>query len=389
MSAQFAIDPSLASGNTQTPNPTTASPSNLTKPPTSPPKNPAHYSILPAYPPIPGWGPFPGPIFAPPVPVPVPVPTYIPHPPPQQQQPWSEVPTAAPLPAVPSQKQPGAHYQNPSTSSTRPLAKVRPKRRVEPPPINPAAVLSPHYQNPGGFGGVYTPPQPTAEPSSDATPSDDHYAHSKSSQSSPLTTLTSSGRQFACGQPGCSAAFDRKSDCERHRRTHVKGAADARPFKCSRAGCEAAFDRKDALMRHERNERTHLVRQTQPGRVKRPSRKSDLDTTPRRQSTRKRKSLLPSTADMYASDDDEDYDDDDEEDHPKRARNDLDGSGSGSGLEGSGLDGVGGELDHLVVAPDQLVIDPQLDGLGDQTLQAVEAIQAALQQIEADEGRAT
>ncbi|KAB5590493.1 Serine/threonine-protein kinase [Ceratobasidium theobromae] len=145
------------------------------------------------------------------------------------------------------------------------------RRRRSPPPLNPAAAASPHYQNPGGYGGVYTPPiacppPPPPHPKADLRP-------------------------FACGTGGCPAAFDRKSDCERHRRTHAKGS---KPFKCAREGCDAAFDRKDALMRHERNDRTHLVRQTQP-------RKRRADAEPRR-STRRRKTA--SYVDPDDSDDD-------------------------------------------------------------------------------------
>ncbi|KAG8706023.1 hypothetical protein FRC09_002617 [Ceratobasidium sp. 395] len=456
--APFAIDPALASNNNSTTTPATASPANLSKSPTtnpnqnqnappSPPKqpNPGYYSILPSLPPLPGWGPFPGPIFNPPGAV---IPMYMappphPHLPPQHSSTWPDVSTTATQPAlqkptiVTTNTNNNAHYPTQTPTSTTPKPRAR---RPDPPPINPAAAASPHYQNPGGFGGVYAPPPSSSVPNpnnpspttASTTPSTSTHPHSHylnpKSPSSPLTTLTSSGRQFACGQPGCTAAFDRKSDCERHRRTHVKGAAEGRPFRCTRVGCEAAFDRKDALMRHERNERTHLVRQTQPGRIKRPTRsnsKSEFDSStsdpllqPRRQSTRKRKSLLPNTVDMYASDDedpDPDQDSDDGEDldsSPKRARmDDLVGlaeivggdvglgMGDGVGDGGLGLGGVGVEVE----ASGQLVIDPQLHGLGGsvrgaegdgggfessevavETMQAVEAIQAALQQIEAD-----
>ncbi|KAG9076017.1 hypothetical protein FRC06_009763, partial [Ceratobasidium sp. 370] len=405
---------------------------------------------------LPGWGPFPGPMFAPPGAV-LPMPVYMgppphphPHPPPPPSGTWPEM-TPGPVPA--QQKPAPAHYPNPVPHSPKDASKptLARSRRADPPPINPAAASSPHYQNPGGFGGVYTPPthlpttptasssDPNANPDADS-PTTSHYTNTKS-QSTPLTTLTSSGRQFACGRVGCSAAFDRKSDCERHRRTHVKGAAEARPFRCGRVGCEAAFDRKDALMRHERNERTHLVRQTQPGRVKRPTRsgsRSDFDSSseppqPRRQSTRKRKSLLPSTADMYASDEDED--DEDEDDHLPSVKRSRAGLGSGTsrtgldvgtsrtgpdiGISAAGMDvgpsttgpdstatdrtglDTGTRIEDIVVMPESddasLVIDPRLHGLradedydapegglGVETMQAVEAIQAALQQIEAD-----
>ncbi|KAG8790075.1 hypothetical protein FRC12_012820 [Ceratobasidium sp. 428] len=365
-----------------------------------------------------------------------------PHLPPQHQHSstWPDVSTTATQPAlqkptiVTTNTNNNAHYPTQTPTSTTPKPRAR---RPDPPPINPAAAASPHYQNPGGFGGVYAPPPSSSHPNNpnnpsptitSATPSTSTHPHSHylnpKSPSSPLTTLTSSGRQFACGQPGCTAAFDRKSDCERHRRTHVKGAAEGRPFRCTRVGCEAAFDRKDALMRHERNERTHLVRQTQPGRIKRPTRsnsKSEFDPSssdpllqPRRQSTRKRKSLLPNTVDMYVSDEDQDQDSDEDEDldsSPKRARMDdlvglaeivgADaGLGLGDGVEGDGGLGLGGVE---VETGGQLVIDPQLHGLGEtvrgpegdgggfessevavETMQAVEAIQAALQQIEAD-----
>ncbi|KAG9078714.1 hypothetical protein FS749_009224 [Ceratobasidium sp. UAMH 11750] len=441
MSAQFAIDPALASGN-----PTTTAPSNLTKSqqnvPPSPPKQPGYYSILPALPPLPGWGPFPGPMFAPPGAV-LPMPVYMgppAHPNPNSPPPpgtWPEM-TPAPGPVTaPAQPKPAtSHYPTPASPKPAPKPPLARPRRVDPPPINPAAASSPHYQNPGGFGGVYTPPtHHPSNPSSsnpnpndpnsnqDGTPPTSHYTNTKSH--SPLTTLTSSGRQFACGQAGCGAAFDRKSDCERHRRTHVKGATEARPFRCGRVGCEAAFDRKDALMRHERNERTHLVRQTQPGRAKRPSRsvsKSDLDSgetpQPRRQSTRKRKSLLPSTVDMYASD--EDDEDEDEDDHPpsiKRTKPTLGGpsrtpldipppppptTATTTNLANApnSTQDTGTRMEDMVVLPspdgEELVIDPRLHGLGAdedydgsealgvETMQAVEAIQAALQQIEAD-----
>ncbi|KAG8787120.1 hypothetical protein FRC12_015887 [Ceratobasidium sp. 428] len=395
---------------------------------------------------LPGWGPFPGPIFNPPGAV---IPMYMappPHLPPQHSSTWPDVSTAAVQSATqPALQKPttattnNAHYPTQTPTSTTPKQRAR---RPDPPPINPAAAASPHYQNPGGFGGVYAPPPSSSHPNNpnnpsptitSATPSTSTHPHSHylnpKSPSSPLTTLTSSGRQFACGQPGCTAAFDRKSDCERHRRTHVKGAAEGRPFRCTRVGCEAAFDRKDALMRHERNERTHLVRQTQPGRIKRPTRsnsKSEFDPStsdpllqPRRQSTRKRKSLLPNTVDMYASDDeDQDQDQDSEEDEDldsglgepggKRARMDdlvglaeMVGGDAGLGL-GDGGDGGLGLGGVEVETSGQLVIDPQLHGLGGtvradgdeggfessevavETMQAVEAIQAALQQIEAD-----
>ncbi|KAG8740131.1 hypothetical protein FRC10_004716 [Ceratobasidium sp. 414] len=444
MSAQFAIDPALAANT-----PTTAAPSTLTKPaqnppppPPSPPKQPGYYSILPALPLLPGWGPFPGPVFAPPG-AGLPMPVYMgppPHPHPPPPGTWPEM-TPGPVPAQPPKHAP-AHYPAPSPKDAPKPALAR-VRRADPPPINPAAASSPHYQNPGGCGGVYTPPTrlstgtsaststgttATSSTSSSSTTTNSdgtttsHYTNTKS-QPTPLTTLTSSGRQFACGQPGCNAAFDRKSDCERHRRTHVKAVAEARPFRCGRIGCEAAFDRKDALMRHERNERTHLVRQTQPGRVKRPTRstsRSDLDPSsehsqPRRQSTRKRKSLLPSTADMYASDeDDEDEDEGDLAPSVKRSRSSLGNGTSRTGLDvgpnttgtnGTATDRTGTRIEDMVVMPEPdededdapLVIDPRLHGLradedydapsgglGVETMQAVEAIQAALQQIEAD-----
>ncbi|CAE6512726.1 unnamed protein product [Rhizoctonia solani] len=333
----------------------------------------------------------------------------------------------------------------------QPSVKSRP-RHHEPPPVNPAATVSPHYQNPGGFGGVYTPPSHTPADSS-PTPSHSHYAHK--SLDTPSASSGDLGRPFACGVPGCSAAFDRKSDCERHRRTHAKGAAETRPFKCSRPGCEAAFDRKDALMRHERNERTHLVRQTQPGRIKRPTRTpSKHDTnpmprSPRRMSTRKRKIVAPG---VYVDPSESDFEDDDgeyAEGNSKRVRageSEDDDHNGGMGMESQGHDGLGvqtnmslsahsstldptssnpglsgtsidGGMEDMVVIPsdEQLVIDPQLradenfasplrtDGFGDaqgtftgtdedfvtvgvgvETLQAVEAIQAALQQMEAD-----
>ncbi|KAG8702390.1 hypothetical protein FRC09_004763 [Ceratobasidium sp. 395] len=366
-----------------------------------------------------------------------------PHLPPQHSSTWPDVSTAATQPALQkptivttNNNANNAHYPTQTPTSTTPKPRAR---RPDPPPINPAAAASPHYQNPGGFGGVYAPPSSShpnnpnnpSPTTTSTTPSTSTHPHSHylnpKSPSSPLTTLTSSGRQFACGQPGCAAAFDRKSDCERHRRTHVKGAAEGRPFRCTRVGCEAAFDRKDALMRHERNERTHLVRQTQPGRIKRPTRsnsKSEFDPSTsdpllqlRRQSTRKRKSLLPNTVDMYVSDDEGDQDSDEDEDldsglgepgGSKRARIDdlvglaeMVGGDAGLGLgDGVGDGGLGlGGVE--VESSGQLVIDPQLHGLGGtvregdgagfessevavETMQAVEAIQAALQQIEAD-----
>ncbi|CAE6378506.1 unnamed protein product [Rhizoctonia solani] len=518
MSAQFALDPALASNSTSSTDatpPATAAPSSLTK---SPPKepttpthnpNPAHYSIFPAFPPLPGWGPFPGPMFAPPgpMPMPIPMPMYmVPGPwhhamnqpppmsvgPPSQLQPVVPVPSAVPASASvpvtttapaqtqlqpqvnpPSQPQPQhtqtqrkSHYppernkafsQAGKLSPTQPGAKTRIKR-PEPPPINPAATTSPHYQNPGGFGGVYTPPSHTLTDASSAPSAHSHY--SDKSLDTPSTSAGDLGRPFACGVSGCSAAFDRKSDCERHRRTHAKGAAESRPFRCSRPGCEAAFDRKDALMRHERNERTHLVRQTQPGRIKRPIRapsKSDINlpppSPPRRMSTRKRKNMTPG---VYADPSESDFEDDegeysegnskrlragDSEDDNHDSRLEMNGhaqiglggqsnmslathsstlesdpTSSNPGLSGTSIDG--GMEDMVVIPPDeQLVIDPRLRadesfgsplrtdefgdpqetftgtdedfanvGVGVATMQAVEAIQAALQQMEADKG---
>ncbi|CAE6378347.1 unnamed protein product [Rhizoctonia solani] len=527
MSAPFALDPALAPNSTSSTDPappTTAAPSSLTKAPakqTARPNpdhnpNPAYYSILPALPPLPGWGPFPGLMFAPSGPMPAPMPMYMvpgpwhhdmnqPPPPMAVAQPQPSAPASAPAPATtatpiqtqlqpqanpPAQTQspsrlqpqqtqtqaqpalqPKSHYPPDRTKSNLAFpqtgelleaqagVKLRPKR-AEPPPINPAATASPHYQNPGGFGGVYTPPsQAPADPG--PTPSHSHYAHkSLDTPSAPSGDL---GRPFACGLTGCSAAFDRKSDCERHRRTHAKGAAETRPFKCSRPGCEAAFDRKDALMRHERNERTHLVRQTQPGRIKRPARallKPDVSTVPRspprRMSTRKRKTVAPG---VYLDPSESDFEDDDGEypdGNSKRVRageSEDEKHNNGMGMGGRGHDGLGGHPnlslsahpptlenhptsgnsclsstsidggmeDMVVIPPDeQLVIDPQLradtnfdsslrtDGFGDaqgaftgtdedfahvgvgvETLQAVEAIQAALQQIEADKSHET
>ncbi|CAE6463709.1 unnamed protein product [Rhizoctonia solani] len=511
MSAQFALDPALSSNSTSSTDatpPATAAPSSLTKTPVKEAAtpnhnpNPAHYSIFPALPPLPGWGPFPGPIFAPPGPMPMPmymVPGPWHHtmsqPPPMQgllpqPQPVIPVPDTAPVSApVPttsaptqtqlqpqlnplqqpqglSQPQPKSHYspernkafsQSSKHSTTQSDAKTR-SRRLEPPPINPAATASPHYQNPGGFGGVYTPPSHTLADASSVPSAHSHY--SDKSLDTPSTSTSDLGRPFACGISGCSAAFDRKSDCERHRRTHAKGAAESRPFRCSRPGCEAAFDRKDALMRHERNERTHLVRQTQPGRIKRPTRapsKSDVNlappSPPRRMSTRKRKNMTPG---VYVDPPESDFEDDEgeySEGNGKRLRggdseddNHDDGMGmnahnhiglggqsnmsltthpstlgndptsSNPALSGTSIDG--GMEDMVVIPPDeQLVIDPQLradgnfdsplrtDGFGDpqgtftgtdedfsnvgvgvETMQAVEAIQAALQQMEADKG---
>ncbi|KAL5632112.1 hypothetical protein ACGC1H_000212 [Rhizoctonia solani] len=524
MSAPFALDPALSSSSTTSNDaapPTTADPSSLTKAPakeTVRPNldhnpNPAYYSILPALPPLPGWGPFPGPMFAPPGPIPAPVPMYMvpgpwhhdmsqPPPPmavglPPQPQPPVPAPSPTPAPvtaAAPAQSQllpqvnpaaqpqprqtqtqaqaqhtsqPKSHYPPerikpnaafPQASdlleAAQPGVKHRPKRN-DPPPINPAATTSPHYQNPGGFGGVYTPPSHApADPS--PPPAHSHYSHK--SPDAPSTPSGDLGRPFSCGLAGCSAAFDRKSDCERHRRTHAKGAAETRPFKCSRPGCEAAFDRKDALMRHERNERTHLVRQTQPG-IKRPTRApSKFDaglasrSPPRRMSTRKRKTVAPG---IYVDPSESDFEDDEgeyAEGNIKRVRageSEDEHHNGGMGMEGRGHDGLGGQsnmtlsahsstlenhptsnpglssssidggLEDMVVIPpdEQLVIDPQLradanfgsslrtDGFGDaqgnftgteedfvnvgvgvETLQAVEAIQAALQQMEADKG---
>ncbi|CAE7096628.1 unnamed protein product [Rhizoctonia solani] len=533
MSTPFALDPALAANSTSSTEaapPTTASPSSLTRTPVKEAvrpnpthnPNPAYYSILPALPPLPGWGPFPGPMFAPPAPMPAPVPMYmVPgpwhhdmnqppppmavDPPPQSELPMPTSPNPVPTPAlvtttaavqtqlqpqatslaqpqtshqnqhqhqpqqteaqVQPQPQPKPHYPSERAKSSSAFSQVgqlpatqpgvKPRSRLlEPPPINPAATTSPHYQNPGGFGGVYTPPsQAPADPS--PTLSHSHYAHK--SLDAPSSSSGDLGRPFACGAAGCSAAFDRKSDCERHRRTHTKGAAETRPFKCSRAGCEAAFDRKDALMRHERNERTHLVRQTQPGRIKRPTRApSKLDhntmssSPPRRMSTRKRKTVTPG---VYLDPSESDFEEDDGEyaEGSKRVRageSEDDNHGGGMVMEGRAHDGlrgqsnitlsahpstlenhstpnnpglsstsIGGGMEDMVVIPpdEQLVIDPQLrtdasfvsslraDGFGDaqgtftgsdedfatvevgaETLQAVEAIQAALQQMEAD-----
>ncbi|CAE6441480.1 unnamed protein product [Rhizoctonia solani] len=520
MSAPFALDPALASNTTSSTDaapPATAAPSSLTKTPakeTANPNpnqnpNPSHYSIFPALPPLPGWGPFPGPMFAPPGPMPMPM-YMVPGPwhhdmsqppmavgiPPQAQSPVpaSAPPVPAPAPATTAslaQTQLSPHADHPAqpqsqvsskpqpqqtqtqTKSHYPSERTKPNsafaqagkpdasqtgakpRRSEPPPINPAATASPHYQNPGGFGGVYTPPSHTpADPS--PAPSHSHYAHK--SLDTPSTSSGDLGRPFACGTAGCSAAFDRKSDCERHKRTHAKGAAETRPFKCSRPGCEAAFDRKDALMRHERNERTHLVRQTQPGRIKRPTRipsKSDVHSMPpsppRRMSTRKRKNVAPG---VYLEPSESDFEEDDGEygeGSSKRVRagdSEDDSHNNGMGMDSQGHGGLGdqsnmslsthsstlenhatsnnpglsgtsidaGIEDMVVIPPDeQLVIDPQLrtdenfgsplrgDGFGDtqdtftgtdedfanvsvgvETMQAVEAIQAALQQMEAD-----
>ncbi|GAB1524500.1 hypothetical protein RhiTH_007654 [Rhizoctonia solani] len=521
MSAQFALDPALASNSTSSTDaapPATAAPSSLTKTLPKEPTvanhnpNPAHYSIFPALPPLPGWGPFPGPIFAPPGPMPMPVPMYmVPGPwhhvvnqpppmqvglPPQQVLPVAAPPTQAPTPVTtgapvqthlqpqlnpstqsrpqglsqpqsqsrPQQTQPQlkSHYpperNKPHStfplasklSATQPGVKARP-RRPEPPPLNPAATASPHYQNPGGFGGVYTPPSHTSTDTTSAPSAHSHY--SDKSLDTPTTSTGDLGRPFACGTSGCSAAFDRKSDCERHRRTHAKGAAESRPFRCSRPGCEAAFDRKDALMRHERNERTHLVRQTQPGRIKRPTRpssKSDVNpmppSPPRRMSTRKRKNMTPG---VYADPSESDFEDDEgdySEGNSKRLRGgDSDDDNHDDGMEMNGQNHIGlgsqsnlnlpthpstlghnpisnstglsgpsidGGMEDLVVIPpdEQLVIDPQLradgnfdpslrtDGFGDPqeaftgtdedfaNMQAVEALQAALQQIEAEKG---
>ncbi|KAJ1300399.1 hypothetical protein OPQ81_005218 [Rhizoctonia solani] len=519
MSAQFALDPALAPNSASSSEgapPATAAPSSLTKTPakeTTTPNhnpNPAHYSIFPALPPLPGWGPFPGPIFAPPGPMPmymVPGPWHhdMHHPPPPMavgippesqapvpapaQAPAPETPVATATPAQtqlqpqakasaqpqPQSQAPPHPHPQPQSKSHYPPERTKPgfprgsklpaaqlevktrPRRSEPPPINPAAAASPHYQNPGGFGGIYTPPSHTpADPG--PAPSHSHYAHK--SHDAPSTSSGDLGRPFACGVAGCSAAFDRKSDCERHRRTHAKGAAESRPFKCSRPGCEAAFDRKDALMRHERNERTHLVRQTQPG-LKRPTRapsKPDANpappSPPRRMSTRKRKTVTPG---LYLDPSESDFEDDDVEyveGNSKRAKaGDSEGSGhvtriemdgqshaglgaqpnttlstqsssfenhptsSNPGLSNTSIDG--GMEDMVVIPPDeQLMIDPQLRaegnfdsslrthgfgdpqgtftgtdedfanvGVGVETLQAVEAIQAALQQMEADKGR--
>ncbi|KAG8761911.1 hypothetical protein FRC11_012321 [Ceratobasidium sp. 423] len=513
MSTQFALDPELASNSTSSTDaapPTTAAPSSLTKTPAKEAPapnhnpNPPYYSILPALPPLPGWGPFPGPMFAPPGTVPMPV-YMIPgpwhhdmnHPPPPMAvglPPQSQPPVSAPAPASPpvttaapaqtqlqSQASPSAQPQSQAVPQSQPQksqpqpqpqpkshyppdrakpipaqpgVKARP-RRPEPPPINPAATASPHYQNPGGFGGIYTPPShPQADPS--PTPSHSHYAHK--SHDTPSASSGDLGRPFACGLTGCSAAFDRKSDCERHRRTHAKGATESRPFRCSRPGCEAAFDRKDALMRHERNERTHLVRQTQPGRLKRPIRvPSKIDTNsvppspPRRVSTRKRKTVAPG---VYLDPSESDFEDDDgefAEGHTKRVKagdSEEEGHDDGMGMDNQGHAGLGANMtlsahssrlenhptssnpglsnasidggmeDMVVIPPDeQLVIDPQLRtdgnfdsplrtngfddaqgtftgtdddfsnvGVGVETMQAVEAIQAALQQMEADKG---
>ncbi|EUC55059.1 zinc C2H2 finger protein [Rhizoctonia solani AG-3 Rhs1AP] len=496
MSAPFALDPALSSNSTDATPPTTADPSSLTKAPakeTVRPNhdhnpNPAYYSILPALPPLPGWGPFPGPMFAPPGPMPAPVPMYMvpgpwhhdmSQPPPSMavglsSQPQPPSPTPAPVTATttaprlhpaqtqtPSQPrqtqaQPKSHYPperiKPNSAFPQPNdlleqtgVKHRPKRN-DPPPINPAATVSPHYQNPGGFGGVYTPPS-HAPADLSPPPSHSHYSHK--SLDTPSSSSGDLGRPFSCGMAGCSAAFDRKSDCERHRRTHAKGAADTRPFKCSRPGCEAAFDRKDALMRHERNERTHLVRQTQPGRIKRPTRApSKFDAAPRspprRMSTRKRKSVAPG---IYVDPSESDFEDDEgeyvegnikriragesEDEHHNGGMHDGLGGQSTMPLStlethptcnnpnpGSSIDD-GGMEDMVVIPPDeQLVIDPRLRadanfdsslrtdgfvvdaqgdftgtdedfahvGVGVETLQAVEAIQAALQQMEADKG---
>ncbi|KAH7335766.1 hypothetical protein B0J17DRAFT_667697 [Rhizoctonia solani] len=520
MSAPFALDPALApnaTSSTDAAPPATAAPSSLTKTPakeTTRPNpnqnpNPSHYSIFPALPPLPGWGPFPGPMFAPPGPMPMPM-YMVPGPwhhdmnqspmavgiSPQTQSPVpasaQTVPTPTPATTTslaqtqlqsqtdlpnqaqtqvssksqcqPTQTQSKSHYPTERTKPNQVFAQASKAdatgakaRRSEPPPINPAATASPHYQNPGGFGGVYTPPSHTpADPG--PVPTHSHYSHK--SLDTPSGSSGDLGRPFACGVAGCSAAFDRKSDCERHRRTHAKGAAETRPFKCSRPGCEAAFDRKDALMRHERNERTHLVRQTQPGRIKRPTRipsKSDVHSIPpsppRRMSTRKRKTVGP---DVYLEPSESDFEEDDGEygeGSSKRVRagdSEDDNHNNGMGMDNQAHGGLGrqsnmslsahsstleshptssnpglsgtpidaGIEDMVVIPPDeQLVIDPQLrtdgnydsplrgDGFGDaqgtftgtdedfanvgvgvETMQAVEAIQAALQQMEADKG---
>ncbi|KAF8598592.1 hypothetical protein BDV93DRAFT_526682 [Ceratobasidium sp. AG-I] len=484
MSSQFAIDPALS---TSAPAASTGDVVDGTGGPSSPGKaggdkaqqqqqqqSPGYYSIFASPPPLPGWGPFPSPIFAPGAAMPMPV--YM-APPPHQ---WHDI--AQPQATGGGEgKAVSPHYHNPSTASVStptalpayhavpaavpapnttppaPIVKsgevsqpqtqfVKPvsaqqvparPRRSDPPPLNPAAAASPHYQNPGGFGGIYTPPAHLSSTSSSnnasangtsSAPSSSHYTHKPGdttlSPSSPSAGgMGELGRPFACGTAGCGAAFDRKSDCERHRRTHIKGAAGARPFRCGRAGCEAAFDRKDALMRHERNERTHLVRQTQPGRVKRPTRSSKSDPNnpsasglstiddppPRRTSTRKRKTIGPN---VFPSSSDSELDPD--SDGPsKRTRTNHD--------QGDEDAEVG--MDELV-NHGQLVIDPQLHGLGPggrvqdedyeigaggvgvgdvmgvdgglgvggglgtteeaEAMQAVEAIQAALQQIEAD-----
>ncbi|QRW24003.1 C2H2 zinc finger [Rhizoctonia solani] len=519
MSAQFALDPALASNSsgfvvacgffrgtsgemitssTDAAPPATAAPSSLTKTLPKEPTvanhnpNPAHYSIFPALPPLPGWGPFPGPIFAPPGPMPMPVPMYmVPGPwhhvvnqpppmqvglPPQQVLPVAAPPTQAPTPVTtgapvqthlqpqlnpstqsrpqglsqpqsqsrPQQTQPQlkSHYpperNKPHStfplasklSATQPGVKARP-RRPEPPPLNPAATASPHYQNPGGFGGVYTPPSHTSTDTTSAPSAHSHY--SDKSLDTPTTSTGDLGRPFACGTSGCSAAFDRKSDCERHRRTHAKGAAESRPFRCSRPGCEAAFDRKDALMRHERNERTHLVRQTQPGRIKRPTRpssKSDVNpmppSPPRRMSTRKRKNMTPG---VYADPSESDFEDDEgdysegnnERPEPYRARESIKleptqppvYAGTQPHLQHTGLSGpsIDGGMEDLVVIPPDETRDRSpttrrrklrsfasdgrvrrpagaFTGTDEDfaNMQAVEALQAALQQIEAEKG---
>ncbi|KAF8750948.1 hypothetical protein RHS01_09009 [Rhizoctonia solani] len=468
MSAQFALDPALASNSTSSTDaapPATAAPSSLTKTLPKEPTvanhnpNPAHYSIFPALPPLPGWGPFPGPIFAPPGPMPMPVPMYmVPGPwhhvvnqpppmqvglPPQQVLPVAAPPTQAPTPVTtgaPVQ----THLQpqlNPSTQS-RPQGLSNPNlslvlndttstqialsSRTQQTPFDIPLASKLSATQPGVKARVYTPPSHTSTDTTSAPSAHSHY--SDKSLDTPTTSTGDLGRPFACGTSGCSAAFDRKSDCERHRRTHAKGAAESRPFRCSRPGCEAAFDRKDALMRHERNERTHLVRQTQPGRIKRPTRpssKSDVNpmppSPPRRMSTRKRKNMTPG---VYADPSESDFEDD-EGDYSRGTVND---SGSvklepahpsvtlghnpisnSTGLSGPSIDG--GMEDLVVIPPDeQLVIDPQLradgnfdpslrtDGFGDPqeaftgtdedfaNMQAVEALQAALQQIEAEKG---
>ncbi|KAF8749205.1 hypothetical protein RHS01_10266 [Rhizoctonia solani] len=467
MSAQFALDPALASNSTSSTDaapPATAAPSSLTKTLPKEPTvanhnpNPAHYSIFPA---LPRWGPFPGPIFAPPGPMPMPVPMYMVPGPwhhvvnhPAAYASWSSTSAS---PACGRTTDTGANpgdnggpCTNTSSTSTQSIYSISatgviqsqsrphsPQLKSHYPPErnkphstfpwlasflqhNPESKLVqgdpslprstrcysiPHYQNPGGFGGVYTPPSHTSTDTTSAPSAHSHY--SDKSLDTPTTSTGDLGRPFACGTSGCSAAFDRKSDCERHRRTHAKGAARVDPKRADAFG-QANPTWVRALVSIPGCSPEFLI-MLWVRRIKRPTRpssKSDVNpmppSPPRRMSTRKRKNMTPG---VYADPSESDFEDDEgdySEGNSKRLRGgDSDDDNHDDGMEMNGQNHIGlGSQSNLNLpshprklrsfASDGRVRRPAGAFTGTDedfaNMQAVEALQAALQQIEAEKG---